>query len=467
MSSTLQARAVRPSGFAGRIGSAQVDITPPVGIYARYWGAAHHDRAEGVHRPLMLTCMSFQQTADQHPLVLIGLDLCVMGNAEDEWAFRSALLQHTGLPESHLMICCSHTHSSARVARADREKPGGELIPSYVDRLYAAAREAIEQAIRSATEGILTWQYGTCSLATNRDLPRGDEDDYVVGFRPDVPADQTLLVGRVTDVQGIVRGVVVNYACHPTTLAWDNRLLSPDYVGAMRELVEAQTGAPCLFLQGASGELAPAEQYSGDPAVADRNGRQLGHAVLSTLDAMWKPAHELRFAGVVESGASLAVWTQQPYQPSRELACSLEKVPFRLKPLPPLAEIERQLEACDDRVIKDRLTRKKYIRQAFGDEEVAEAPIWVWRLGDSLLFGQPNEAYSGFQLALRKSFPDHAAAVMNLVNGGLGYLPPEHLYAKKIYQEWQTPFAKGALEALIRYAEESGRKLLATRYAPV
>ena len=75
-------------------------------------------------------------------------------------------------------------------------------------------------------------------------------------------------------------GTLVNYACHPTTLAWENTLISPDYVGAMREVVEQHTGAPCLFLQGASGDLGPREGFVGDTAVADRNGRQLGFAAL-------------------------------------------------------------------------------------------------------------------------------------------------------------------------------------------
>ena len=47
--------------------------------------------------------------------------------------------------------------------------------------------------------------------------------------------------------------VIVNYACHPTTLAWDNRAISPDWIGAMRENVEAAAGGICMFLQGASG----------------------------------------------------------------------------------------------------------------------------------------------------------------------------------------------------------------------
>ena len=33
------------------------DITPPVGIYHRMWGAATHDRATGVHKPLLATLL--------------------------------------------------------------------------------------------------------------------------------------------------------------------------------------------------------------------------------------------------------------------------------------------------------------------------------------------------------------------------------------------------------------------------
>ena len=48
------------SSFKGLIGIAQEDITPPVGIYSRNWGASKYDVAEGIHRPLMLTCITFQ-----------------------------------------------------------------------------------------------------------------------------------------------------------------------------------------------------------------------------------------------------------------------------------------------------------------------------------------------------------------------------------------------------------------------
>ena len=91
-------------------------------------------------------------------------------------------------------------------------------------------------------------------------LDGGDGDDVLTG-------DDTVVVARITSGLGTTLATIVNYACHPTTLAWENKLLSPDYIGAMRQTVEATTQAPCLFLQGASGELAPAEQYTGDTAV--------------------------------------------------------------------------------------------------------------------------------------------------------------------------------------------------------
>ncbi|MFP6612964.1 MAG: hypothetical protein VB835_11690, partial [Pirellulales bacterium] len=41
-----------------QFGIAVGDITPPVGIYCRMWGAARHDVATGVHRPLRATALA-------------------------------------------------------------------------------------------------------------------------------------------------------------------------------------------------------------------------------------------------------------------------------------------------------------------------------------------------------------------------------------------------------------------------
>lgn len=456
---------IKDSSFKGIIGVAQYDITPPAGIYSRNWGAALHDVADGIHQPLYMSCICFRKDDGSSPLILIGVDLVSWKTVDDEYFVRGAVIDALGIGPEAVMICLSHTHAGPSASLSDADKTGGHYIPEYLLKLREAAVFVAKKAYEEGRSATLSWRYGTCDLAANRDLQVGDDGRYVVGFNPLEKADDTLLVGRVTDERNVIIGTIVNYACHPTTLAWDNRLISPDYVGAMRAVVEGHTGAPCLFMQGASGELAPAEQYVGDTAVAERNGRRLGYAVLSTLESMLSPASQLAFDAVVESGAALATWKNISYDPDRELVAALELVPFPLKPLPSLEEIEKNYEACADRVLKERLFRKKNVRKATGDGDTAETPVWVWRLGNSFLVGQPNEAYSVLQKELRLQIPS-AVAVMNLVNGSIGYLPTKNFYDKDIYTEWQTPFAAGSLELLIEKSIETIHNI-AGNQAPV
>lgn len=449
------------SSFHGLIGAARCDITPPAGIYSRNWGAALHDVAEGVHRPLMLTCLTLQAARDDAPLVLISADLGWWKSREDEEFVRGGVLEALSLDESRLMFCLSHTHAGPGICRDDATMPGGEQISPYLDQLRDAASRAAKDALAAAAPATLAWRYGKCDLASNRDLRDPQRDRCIVGFNPDRAADDTLLVGRVTNDDGELLAVIVNYACHPTTLAWGNRLISPDYIGAMREVIGAGgNNAPCLFLQGASGELAPAEQYSGDVTLADAHGRRLGHAVRSVLEAMLPAATRLAFTGVVESGAALGMWRREAAEVSRVLAVERVEVELALKPMPATAEIEAEWRRTDDRVMKERLWRKRGVRRIVGDGECARFGLWCWRLGDALLFGHPHEAYSVMQTSLRAHFPSHAVAVMNIVNGHAGYLPPREMYDLDLYSVTITPFAAGSLERLIAEARTTGARLL-------
>jgi hypothetical protein len=94
-------------------------------IYARSWGAAKHDVAEGIHRPLTLTCLTFQGCADEPPLVLIAADLGWWRSREDEWSIRGPVLDALKLDESRLMFCLSHTHAGPGIQRDNADRPAG------------------------------------------------------------------------------------------------------------------------------------------------------------------------------------------------------------------------------------------------------------------------------------------------------------------------------------------------------
>lgn len=440
------------AGFAGHIGVARRDITPPVGIYNRNWGAATGEVATGIHRPLTLTALALKRDAeDRQPLVLLSLDLGWWRTREDEWEVRSAILDALGLDERHVLLHLTHTHAGPSICREDADRPGGHLVGPYLDHVKAMGIEAAREALQQAAPATLNWAYGKCNLARNRDLPDPDAERIICGFNPDAPADDTLLVGRVINDGGQIIATLVNYAMHPVTLAWQNALLSPDFVGAMREVVEVHTGgAPCLFLQGASGELAPMEEYTGDVSIADKHGRGLGFATLSALEALLPPGQRLRYAGVVESGAPLATWMREDAAPSNHLDAAILTVEIPLKPdLPSLAEIEAQLATADAPFMIERLRRRHRLRRALGDGNTTTVPLWLWCMGDALLVANPNEAYSHLQIELRRRFPGRAIAVLNITNGGYAYLPPREMYARDQYQVWQTPYAAGCLERTI------------------
>lgn len=447
--------------FAGRAGVARRDITPPLGIYSRSWGAAPTDVAEGVHRPLTATALALAGSGDGAPVLLVALDLGWFRSAEDELSVRRSVLDALDLDESRVMIAMSHTHAGPSVSTADRDKPGGEKVVPYLESVRAALREAAAEAVEGLAPALLSWTRGHCDLARNRDLDQGDR--HACGFNPATEADDTVLVGRVTSERGIL-ATLVNYACHPTTLAWENRLISPDYVGAMREVVEGATGAPCLFLQGASGELGPRQGLTGETAVADANGRMLGHAVLAALEGMLPPGQELVYRGILESGAPLAIWRPEPFDPPGRLAVRRESVVYATRTDEELDAIERTWESLDERVRGERLSRRVHLRRSL-PEARAGIGLWVWRVGNAVFVGQPNEAYSTFQTELRRRFPEQALVVMNLVNGpGLGYLPEASAYRfeRDLYQVWQTPFARGSLERLLERAERSVAAVLET-----
>ncbi|MCS6847127.1 MAG: neutral/alkaline non-lysosomal ceramidase N-terminal domain-containing protein [Anaerolineae bacterium] len=440
------------AGFAGHIGVARRDITPPIGIYNRNWGAATDEVATGIHRPLTLTALALKREAsDAQPLVLLSLDLGWWRTREDEWEVRSAILDALGVDERRVLLHLTHTHAGPSICREDADRPGGHLVGSYLDHVKAMCIEAAREAVQRAAPALLDWAYGKCALARNRDLTDPDADRIVCGFNPDTPADDTLLVGRATDAGGRVIATLVNYAMHPVTLAWQNALISPDFVGAMREVVEAHTrGAPCLFLQGASGELAPMEEYTGDVAVADKHGRALGFAALAVLEGMLPAGKQLRYAGVVESGAPLATWTHADATPSNSLDARMLAIEIPLKPgLSSLAEIEAQLATAHEPFMVERLRRRHRLRRAVGDGDSTTVSIWLWCMGDALLVANPNEAYSHLQIELRRRFPNRTIAVLNITNGGYAYLPPREMYARDQYQVWQTPYAAGCLERTI------------------
>ncbi len=456
-----------------RFGVARRDVTPPVGIYHRMWGAATHDRATGVHRPLTATAVVFRShdTSAGAEQVVVALDLCLLWDREMA-AFAETVCRHTGLAPAQLVVAFSHTHGAGLMGLERVDLPGGDLIPGYLEQTALRVAEAVREARHAVRPATVTYGTGRCTLAGHRDLWDERTGQFVCGFNPAGPADDTVLVARVTGEMGEVLATVVNYACHPTTLAWENTLISPDFPGAMREVVERATGAPCVFLQGASGDLGPRDGFVGDPAVADRNGRQLGYAALAALEALPPPGTRFRYAGPVVSGATLGAWEHvlldpADMEPLARWRCTRWTVPLPYRSeLRSLEETEAErtrwqaeedaarragdpARTRDCRAMVERMTRWLTRIRSLPPGVAFPMPVTLWQMGDALWLAVEGEHYQELQRTLRARFPGRPVMVLTLANGSRpAYLPTRDAYGRGIYQESIAVLAPGCLEAL-------------------
>ncbi|OWK34481.1 hypothetical protein [Fimbriiglobus ruber] len=454
-----------------RVGFARADITPPVGIYHRMWGAALHDRATGVHRPLTATALWLESDDHVGRQLVLGLDFCLL--EPDEFALiRDHVARVAGIKPGEIQIAMSHTHGAAWLSRARSHLPGGDLIGPYLDQTLTTCGRIAADAAKSARAASIVYGRSRCSLAAHRDFHDATSGQVVCGFNPDGPADDTVLVARVTSDDGRPLGTIVNYACHPTTLAWENTLISPDYIGAMREVVEKQTGAPCLFLQGASGELGPREGFVGDPAVADRNGRQLGFAALSGLESLPAPGTRFEYAGPVVSGAILGTWKHRPVSPEFSDRSRVWQTTDLTAPLPyrlelPTAEASRAelarwegeeatARAAGDtarvsecRARAEQMTRQLVRLAALPPGRAYPYRVAMARLGHAVWVFAPGELYQQFQITIRNRFPRFAVIVSTITNDWQpGYLPAVQAYGQGIYQDVIAAVGPGSLETL-------------------
>ncbi|MBI4305433.1 MAG: neutral/alkaline non-lysosomal ceramidase N-terminal domain-containing protein [Chloroflexi bacterium] len=444
-----------------KAGTGRVDITPPIGIAHAGWGAATHERAEGVDMPFYVTALYVTDGATE--CVIVDIDILLLPSDLDG-NLRQAVEHGTGISRANVWLSATHTHAAAEfpgtflIGGADLIEPYMASLPSAVARAAAEAK-SIARPVRVGTGS------GSCAINVNR-RPRTEKGFVFTGRNWDGFSDRQVLVVAIDDLDGGPVATLVNYACHPTILGPANRMLSPDYPGHMRRTVEMNVGGLCLFLQGAAGNQGPVVTFVGDIEAPRKLGRRLGlEAARVRMNIDPVPRKE-RLVEIVGSGADLGMYAGEPLgEPDDTLKVITRTVDLPAGDFPPVAEIEAEFDRlkADLQTAREKgaaaavkaavmAAKRSWIRRnlaRMAQQDTIAVHIQAVRLGSTALVGVPAEPFAEIGVSVKEQSNAPHTVFCGYTNGLFAYVPTAQAYEEGGYEPRTTPFRAGADTQLV------------------
>ncbi len=256
-----------------KAGAAAVDITPPnpVGKTGILSGLGRGRlKCKGVHDRLMLRALVLDNGKTK--AAIIAIDKIRTFGRDTSRRIRKAIKDKTGIPESSILINCTHSHSSTN--------SGGVDLPAKAIEAVCLANSRLRKARLGAGSKMI---YGICANIRER-----WHDDYrgLWGNQqpnPDGVMDNECGVIRVEDDNRKLIAIVVNYTGTPSS-AGGTPYISGDYAGIATHHLEKKFGCTAMFLQGFQGNVfTSAFRINRTIKDAERLGRKLADEVISIV----------------------------------------------------------------------------------------------------------------------------------------------------------------------------------------
>jgi hypothetical protein len=374
-------------------------------------------------------------------LSIIGIDLSLYGLRPGQ-AIREQVAEALGIPTHHVLLNTSHAHSG--VALPDYMPDSDEQL-ALKERFRQTVAIGIVEAALEADGRLQEARLGTGWGRSEIGVYRREQRDgrLVLGEVPSHPVDDSVGVIRVDDLDGEPIAVAFRFSAHPVTMGGRSMVVSSDFPGPARDVVESQLGGLALFLQGCAGNLNPAVGigYEVDcRETKNRVGLQLGGEVLRVAAGIRTNTR----AGARRTLGSIPNILFTPWEPVADAGCShlaaaevAVSLDYVALPMPErAAEIRAHWSAEVDRRRRADVAEwevrvaEKYEQWAgvLCDAVALGRPtsdlfLQAIRVNDLVLLGMNCEAFFETGLEIRARSPLTDTFVLGVTNGTIGYLP--------------------------------------------
>lgn len=395
------------------MGFAEVDITPTKPVQLVGYDVRPDNLSRGILHRLVAQTMVWESKEEKCCLIAIdslGFTVALTNG------LRNQVAKALSIDMENVMVCFSHTHAA----------PNAAIEKEYYVFVCQQIMVAVEQAIQLMFPVQAAWGVAANEVGVNR---RGSEHIF----------DDRLGILKITGLaSNDLQVLVVRIATHANVLMSDNYLISADYFGTTRALLEQKFDCKVVLLQGASGDVRP--KYRQDNAI-------------------FLEIHPVEAAQQVISAAEQENYNKQSMQSLDNIAMriyqAVDGVIHNLHPQPitslALFSVRHTFHAdvpTDKRALEIAKEAKRYAGidgtgwlqevQRLQQEKITRqssiVEIQYFIVGDGCICGVPNEVMSEIALVIAKKANQQLLFFNGYTNGIESYLPSAEEYDKGGYE---------------------------------
>lgn len=403
-----------------RIGVFKSDITPPLGI--DFIGYHREEGVKGILDRLFATAFVFENNGEK--TVILSVDNIGLLVADTTY-IRDEIASQLHLSREQIMVLYTHTHSG----------PETEGLESLVQAYKVGLLQNCVQAAIQANDNLQTchvgWGVTNGKLGVNR-RELGPNGKVIMGTNLEGIVDPRIGVLAIKDeVSEKMLGVLVFCTAHPNVLRGDSHVLSGDYPGRTRQILEKMFDCPVVVVQGGTGNV---------------NARWRG-----TIEDLEKMALAL-------SGHVLTVLPELDFKPISKLSSLSVNHLMGLKRIPDpegimkMAQIAEETWGVPTQAWQEAVLRKYEQNER---ELTIDLEVQLFRLNEGAFAGIPMEPFSETSLTIKDELKNECVFFGGYTNGYLGYLPTKEAYQFGGYEVNLNPVVYGTITGLWMPPEET------------
>ena len=426
------------------VGYARANITPSYSVPLSGYGNTSMRMSQGYQTYLLSTCIVYSDGEDTVVVYqndLGGANKTIVANV------RQKINKEYGIPEDHIMISGTHTHSAPDVGNTAEPSIG-----QYRQELVKWMLDAFEEAYENMAP-VTEMYYGNkvCEnlnfvrhYTTEAGIIKGDNLNDLInspytGHTHD--ADNVMQVVRMNR-EGADDIVLVNWQSHPHRGGGSKIYnMTADIVGVMRDYVEKKVdGVQFMYFTGASGNLNPSSRISEENITKDywEQGDALGKHAISILEGEMT---KLEGTNVQITGQYYTGKTDHREDHLVVLAHEVAEVWKETNDFTKCCQLANSY-GMNSPYHANAVISKASLGPTYDVE------MYAYSVGDLGFVTAPYEMFDTQGVTIKEESPFTATFVVTCCNDGIGYIPSMEGFNNNTYEANNGKFMPGTGEEL-------------------